>query len=116
MRALKLQKRLARIGFDWGDTDPVLEKMVEEVQELNAAETQDAKEDEFGDLLFVMVNLARHWGIDPEAALRRTNAKVERRFAGIEDRLAIEGRTPTDASLEEMDALWNGEKALERNV
>lgn len=116
MRALKLQKRLARVGFDWGDTGPVLEKLVEEVQELDEAETQNAKEDEFGDLLFVMVNLARHWGIDPEAALRRTNAKVERRFAGIEDRLAIDGCTPTDASLEEMDALWNAEKASEKDI
>ncbi|NNE87423.1 MAG: nucleoside triphosphate pyrophosphohydrolase [Silicimonas sp.] len=116
LRALKLQKRLARVGFDWGATGPVLDKLVEEVHELNAAETPDAKEDEFGDLLFVMVNLARHWGIDPEAALRRTNAKVERRFAGVEDRLASEGRTPSEASLEEMDALWTAEKSAEKDI
>ena len=114
LRALKLQKRLSRVGFDWGATGPVLEKLVEEVKELDAAQNDDAKENEFGDLLFVMVNLARHWGIDPEAALRRTNAKVERRFAGIEDRLSDQGRTPSEATLEEMDALWNAIKTEEK--
>jgi ATP diphosphatase len=116
LRALKLQKRLSRVGFDWGATGPVLEKLVEEVRELEAAETDDAREDEFGDLLFVMVNLARHWGIDPEAALRRTNAKVERRFAQIEDRLSAEGRTPSEATLDEMDALWNAVKVAEKTA
>lgn len=114
LRALKLQKRLARVGFDWGATGPVLEKLVEEVRELEEAATADEKEDEFGDLLFVMVNLARHWGIDPEAALRRTNAKVERRFSGIEDRLAEKGSTPSAATLDEMEALWGAEKAAEK--
>ena len=116
LRALKLQKRLARVGFDWGDTGPVLDKIVEEVRELNEARTrsQDETEAEFGDLLFVMVNLARHWGIDPEAALRRTNAKVERRFAAIEDRLAEAGSSPAAATLDEMDALWNLVKAAEK--
>lgn len=114
LRALKLQKRLSRVGFDWGATGPVLEKLVEEVKELEAATNADEREGEFGDLLFVMVNLARHWGIDPEAALRRTNAKVERRFGGIEDRLAADGRTPSEASLDEMDALWNAIKADEK--
>lgn len=114
LRALKLQKRLSRVGFDWGATGPVLEKLVEEVRELDAADTDDAREDEFGDLLFVMVNLARHWGIDPEAALRRTNAKVERRFAAIEDHLSARGSTPGDSTLEEMDALWNAAKAAEK--
>jgi len=115
-RALKLQKRLARVGFDWGNTGPVLEKIAEEIAELEAARSvsADATEDEFGDLLFVLVNLARHWGIDPEAALRRTNAKVERRFAAIEARLAETGRRPEDSTLEEMDALWNAAKADER--
>ena len=114
LRALKLQKRLSRVGFDWGATGPVLDKLAEEIAELNAAETDDDKEDEFGDLLFVMVNLARHWGIDPEAALRRTNAKVERRFARVEDRLGAEGRTPNEATLDEMDALWNAVKKAEK--
>lgn len=115
MRALKLQKRLSRVGFDWGATGPVLDKLVEEVRELDEArgESADALEDEFGDILFVMVNLARHWGVDPEAALRRTNAKVERRFAKIEDRLAEQGRTPAESTLDEMDALWNQVKAEE---
>ena len=116
LRALKLQKRLSRVGFDWGATGPVLDKLVEEVRELEAAQTDDAKEDEFGDLLFVMVNLARHWGIDPEAALRRTNAKVERRFAGVEDHLSEQGRTPSDATLDEMDALWNAVKTAEKDA
>jgi ATP diphosphatase len=112
LRALKLQKRLARVGFDWGETGPVLDKLVEELGELDAAKdiSADALEDEFGDVLFVLVNLARHWGIDPEAALRRTNAKVESRFAAVEDALALKGRTPNEATLDEMDALWNDAK------
>lgn len=118
LRALKLQKRLARVGFDWGDPGPVLEKMSEEINELQEAKkiSADATEDEFGDLLFVLVNLARHWGIDPEAALRRTNAKVERRFSVIEDRLAEQDKTPAKATLEEMDALWNAVKADEKHA
>jgi len=116
LRALKLQKRLSRVGFDWGATGPVLDKLVEEIGELKEARetSQDETEAEFGDLLFVLVNLARHWDIDPEAALRRTNAKVERRFAAIEDRLAKKGVSPTQATLDEMDALWNEIKAGEK--
>ncbi|MEM7752737.1 MAG: nucleoside triphosphate pyrophosphohydrolase [Pseudomonadota bacterium] len=116
LRALKLQKRLARVGFDWGAEGPVLDKIAEEIaelQEARAAGDADAVEGEFGDLLFVMVNLARHWGIDPEAALRRTNAKVQRRFAAIEDRLTEAGSSPEEATLEEMDALWDAVKAVE---
>ena len=115
LRALKLQKRLARVGFDWGNEGPVLDKIAEEIGELKDARSisQDETEAEFGDLLFVLVNLARHWGIDPEAALRRTNAKVERRFAAIEDHLAEGGKTPLDATLDEMDALWNAVKKAE---
>lgn len=115
-RALKLQKRLARVGFDWGSEGPVLDKITEEIAELKEArETSlDATEDEFGDLLFVLVNLARHWGVDPEAALRRTNAKVERRFAWVEDRLSEDGKAPQDSGLDEMDALWDAAKAAER--
>ena len=115
-RALKLQKRLARVGFDWGNTGPVLDKVAEEIAELEEARGQspDATEAEFGDLLFVLVNLARHWGVDPEAALRRTNAKVERRFAWIEARLAEAGKRPEASDLAEMDALWDAAKAAER--
>jgi ATP diphosphatase len=116
LRALKLQKRLARVGFDWGADAPILDKIAEEIDELREARAQgdaDATEAEFGDLLFVLVNLARHWGIDPEAALRRTNAKVERRFAAVEDRLADNGSSPQAATLEEMDALWTAVKAEE---
>ena len=117
-RALKLQKRLARVGFDWDNQDSVLEKIDEEISELAEARdtSADATEDEFGDLLFVLVNLARHWGVDPEAALRRTNAKVERRFGWIEARLAEGGRRPEDSDLAEMDALWGAAKASERDA
>ncbi|MBM7067475.1 nucleoside triphosphate pyrophosphohydrolase [Actibacterium sp. 188UL27-1] len=117
-RALKLQKRAARVGFDWGETRDVLAKIAEEAAELTeAAETADAHhiEDEMGDLLFVMVNLARHMDVDPEAALRRTNAKFTRRFGSIEDALAADGRTPNDATLQEMDALWDAAKRAERS-
>ncbi|MEM8803498.1 MAG: nucleoside triphosphate pyrophosphohydrolase [Pseudomonadota bacterium] len=118
LRALKLQKRLARVGFDWAEADPILNKLAEEIgelQEAHQAGNTDAVEDEFGDLLFVLVNLARHWGIDPEAALRRTNAKVERRFAAVEDRLSQKGASPKDASLAEMDALWETVKIAEKS-
>ncbi|MEM7318552.1 MAG: nucleoside triphosphate pyrophosphohydrolase [Pseudomonadota bacterium] len=117
MRANKLQKRAARVGFDWGDTGPVLAKIHEEAQELAEARDNldaDALEDEFGDLLFVVVNLGRHLGIEPEAALRRTNAKFTRRFAEIETRLGANGRTAQSSTLEEMDALWNQIKAEEK--
>ena len=114
LRALKLQKRLARVGFDWGADGSVLDKIAEELAELREARaiSTDATEAEMGDLLFTLVNLARHWGIDPEAALRRTNAKVERRFAHVEDRLAAEGTAPSDASLDEMETLWQEAKAV----
>jgi nucleoside triphosphate diphosphatase len=116
-RAVKLQNRAARVGFDWPSTDDVLAKLVEEAQELvEARETMTAAEvaDEFGDLLFVMANLARHMQVDPEAALRGANAKFTRRFQRIEDWLAEGGRTPADSDLAEMDALWNRAKAEER--
>jgi len=112
LRALKLQKRLARVGFDWNDDAAVLDKLTEELGELRTARqtSHDATEDEFGDLLFVLVNLARHWGIDPEAALRRTNAKIEARFAHVENRLAETGRSPSEATLDEMETLWQEAK------
>jgi len=116
-RALKLQRRAARVGFDWGEAGAVLDKVAEEAAELAEAAGRgeaDALEDEMGDLLFVLVNLARHLQVDPEAALRRTNAKFVRRFAAIEDALAAEGRAPAEATLEEMDALWDAAKRAER--
>lgn len=109
-RAVKLQRRAARVGFDWPSTGEVLAKLREEMEELvEARETLGAEEveAEFGDLLFVMANLARHMDIDPEAALRAANAKFTRRFARIEDWLAEAGRRPSESNLEEMDALWN---------
>ncbi|MEL6682496.1 MAG: nucleoside triphosphate pyrophosphohydrolase [Pseudomonadota bacterium] len=118
-RAVKLQKRMARVGFDWDETQSVLDKIVEEAHELVEARdtlTPDDVEAEFGDLMFVMANLARHLGVDPEAAVRRTNAKVERRFALIEDRLAERGKTPADSDLAEMDALWNHIKLDEKTT
>jgi MazG family protein len=115
-RALKLQRRAARVGFDWGETAPVLAKLREEVDELDAALAQGRQQavaDETGDLLFTVVNLARRLGVDPEAALRGTNARFERRFRHIEAGLADEGRRPEDADLAELDARWRQAKAAE---
>ncbi|NHB77249.1 nucleoside triphosphate pyrophosphohydrolase [Rhodobacter calidifons] len=116
-RALKLQNRAARVGFDWPSTDQVLDKLIEEAREVTEARdtlTHDALTEEIGDLLFVMANLARHLKVDPEAALRAANAKFTRRFARIEDWLAEQGRTPADSTLAEMDALWNRAKAEDK--
>ena len=110
-RAVKLQAKAARVGFDWPSVDNVYDKIAEEVDEFRAA-ADDKKPEEFGDLLFAMANVARHLGIDPEAALRGTNAKFERRFAHIEQRLAATGRGPEQSSLDEMDGLWNEAKRL----
>lgn len=116
-RAVKLQKRAARVGFDWPSTDEVLAKIAEETRELVEARDTGPQElaEEFGDLLFVMANLARHLAIDPEAALRAANTKFSRRFGRIEDWLAEAGRTPADSDLAEMDALWDRAKAEERD-
>ena len=116
-RAVKLQKRAARVGFDWPSTDEVVAKIAEEAAELVEARerlTAAEVEEEFGDLLFVMANLARHLEVDPEAALRAANAKFSRRFGRIEDWLAETGRVPGDSDLAEMDALWNRAKAEEK--
>jgi MazG family protein len=114
VRAQKLQRRAARVGFDWGTLAPVIAKIEEELGELRAELTAgaDAKrlEDEVGDLLFAVVNLARHLGVDGEAALRATNAKFERRFGAVERALAAAGRRLEDASLDEMEALWQQAK------
>jgi ATP diphosphatase len=118
-RAEKLQRRAARVGFDWAEVGAVLDKIAEEVAELRAELGTDGPperlEDELGDLLFAGANLARHLGVDPEAALRRCNAKFERRFAHIEAALAKAGRSPTEASLDEMEALWQAAKRRERD-
>lgn len=117
LRAVKLQKRAARVGFDWPDIALVLDKMQEEARELAEARetlTQTEVAEELGDLMFVMANLARHLDVDPEAALRGANAKFTRRFAAIEDALALRGKTPADSDLAEMDALWNAAKRAEK--
>jgi MazG family protein len=116
-RAAKLTKRAARVGFDWPSTAEVLDKLDEEVAELKAeivAGDLDKARGELGDLLFVMANLARKLGVEPEDALRGTNAKFIRRFAFIEAELAKDGRTPEQSDLAEMDGLWNAAKAQER--
>lgn len=115
IRAEKLQKRAARVGFDWPEIGPVIDKIEEELGELRAelaAGTVDRARatDELGDVLFAVANLGRHLKLDPEAALRATNDKFERRFRHIERRLAEAGRTPADATLEEMEALWQEAK------
>ena len=116
-RAVKLQKRAARVGFDWPDTSHVIDKIVEEAGELVEAREslgQAQIEEEFGDLMFVVANLARHLDIDPEAALRGANAKFTRRFEAVEDALKAKGKTPSESDLEEMDALWDQVKAAEK--
>lgn len=117
MRAVKLQKRAARVGFDWPDAGSVLDKIAEETAELVEARDRGdpaAVREEYGDLLFVMANLARHLKIDPEEALRDANAKFTRRFRAVEASLARDGRRPEQSTLEEMDALWDAAKARER--
>jgi ATP diphosphatase len=115
-RAMELQRKASSVGFDWNDPRAVLHKIREEADEIEAAlDRGDRKElaEETGDLLFALVNLARHIGADPELALRGTNAKFERRFGYIERALAARGRSLEDASLAEMDALWNEAKEKE---
>jgi ATP diphosphatase len=125
-RAVKLQDKAARVGFDWPSLAPVLDKLKEELAELEEAMGSDPAgltpgqhariEEEFGDLLFVVANVARHLKIDPETALRAANAKFTRRFHAIERRLAQDGRTPSQSTLEEMDRLWDEAKAEERGA
>ena len=117
-RAVKLQKRAARVGFDWDDLKDVIAKIEEEMAEIAAeiatAGAQERLEDEMGDVLFACVNLARKLNIDPEVALRRANGKFERRFRHIETRLGAVGRRPEGATLAEMEALWIEAKLRER--
>ncbi|KUJ84375.1 nucleoside triphosphate pyrophosphohydrolase [Microbulbifer flavimaris] len=112
-RAAKLQKRASGVGFDWPSVDGVLAKIEEEIAELRAAiaaEDEQHAQEELGDLLFTCVNAARHLKVDPEAALRGCNRKFERRFSAVEQQLQAQGRQPSDASLEELDQLWNRAK------
>ena len=116
-RAVKLTKRAARVGFDWPSTKEVLDKLREEIAELEfeiEAGDQAKAREELGDLLFVCANLARKLDVEPEDALRATNAKFSRRFASIEAALAKDGRTPDQSDLAEMDALWDAAKADEK--
>jgi ATP diphosphatase len=116
-RALKLQEKAGKVGFDWRDARAVIAKLREEIDEIEveiAAGDAKAAGEELGDLLFALVNLGRHLDVDPEAALRGTNTKFERRFGHVEARLGEQGRRPEEASLAEMDALWNEAKARER--
>ncbi|ODS00986.1 nucleoside triphosphate hydrolase [Methyloceanibacter methanicus] len=117
-RAAKLQKRAADVGFDWSDVGLIISKVEEELAELKDAiakgEAQERIADEFGDVAFVLANVARHLHVDPEAALRGTCAKFIRRFQYIEAALAAQGRKPQDADLEEMDRLWDAAKRDEK--
>lgn len=118
-RAAKLQKRAANVGFDWADATPVVAKIQEELDEVREAMANGQAAqvaEEVGDLLFVMVNLARHLQVDAEDALRQANAKFERRFRFIEEALKAQDRTPQGASLEEMDALWGAAKVEEKGA
>jgi ATP diphosphatase len=118
VRAAKLQRRAARVGFDWPDAAQVLDKLDEEIAELRTEleghASAERLSDEIGDLLFATVNLARHLEVDGESALRQANAKFERRFRAIEEALRARGRRLEDASLDEMEALWQAAKAGER--
>lgn len=116
-RALKLTRRAARVGFDWPTPEAVLDKLAEETKELQdeiaAGAPADRLADEVGDMLFVLANLARKLGLDPETCLRQANGKFERRFRAIEQALATEGKSPSDATLDEMEALWTAAKRAE---
>jgi ATP diphosphatase len=116
-RALKLQQKASQVGFDWNDPFAVLSKIREEADEIEAelrSSDKAAAAVEVGDLLFAVVNLARHLKADPESVLRETNAKFERRFSFIEETLAEQGKHPKDATLMEMDGLWNQAKTKEK--
>jgi MazG family protein len=113
-RAVKLQAKAAKVGFDWPSIAFVYDKMDEEMAELRNEAAPEKQAEEYGDLLFAMANLGRHLGIDPESALRAANGKFQRRFRHIEEALARRGSSPERSDLAEMDALWDEAKALER--
>lgn len=119
-QAVKLQKKAAKVGFDWPDTSLVIDKLNEEMLELSQEVTKEPRdtskiEDELGDILFVYANLARHLGVDPEAAIRRTNQKFRRRFGRIEELLSTEGKAFDDMDLDGLDQLWDQAKKEERS-
>lgn len=119
VEALKLQERAAKVGFDWSEPAPILDKIEEEVGELREAlrnDDQKAVADELGDLIFALVNIGRHVGADPEMALRGTNTKFRNRFSHIEDSLAANGESLEAATLERMEALWQAAKRIERQL
>ncbi|MFO7305050.1 MAG: nucleoside triphosphate pyrophosphohydrolase [Gammaproteobacteria bacterium] len=109
-RAAKLGKRAAEVGFEWPDTQGALDKVAEELDELRAELSRSSSPErlanELGDVLFSILNVCRHLNVDPETALRRANAKFERRFRYVEERLREQGKSPAEATLEEMDVLW----------
>jgi MazG family protein len=118
VEAQQITSRAATVGFDWPGVTPVLEKLHEELDEFESARragSPEQLEDELGDLLFVLVNLARFVKVDPEQALRKTNAKFRRRFGHVEEKLAERGALPADSNIEEMESLWQQAKSLERN-
>jgi nucleoside triphosphate diphosphatase len=119
VEALKLQERAAKVGFDWSEPAPILDKIEEEIGELREALREDdrtAVADELGDLIFALVNIGRHVGADPEMALRGTNTKFRNRFAHIEDSLAANGESLEAATLERMEELWQAAKRIERQL
>lgn len=109
-RAEKIQKRAARVGFDWPDMTGVLDKIAEEIAELKAANSKSETEEEIGDLLFSIVNYARRSGVDPETALRNATTKFERRFEGVEKRVEKSGKTFAETSLDELETYWQAQK------
>ncbi len=109
-QAQEYQDRAARVGFDWPEIEGVLEKVVEEIQEVKTANNQEELADEIGDLFFALVNLARWKKVDAESALREANLKFKKRFAYVEQGAKGQGRSLSDMTLEEMDALWNEAK------
>jgi ATP diphosphatase len=110
-RAEKIQKRAARGGFDWPSRDGPLDKIAEEIEELRHAKTQSETEEEIGDLLFSVVNYARHAGVDPETALRNATAKFEHRFRGVERRASAAGKSVSELPLDQLELFWQSEKA-----
>ncbi|NVP55917.1 nucleoside triphosphate pyrophosphohydrolase [Mycoplana rhizolycopersici] len=119
VEALKLQERAAKVGFDWSEPEPILDKIEEEIGELREALRSGDRgkvADELGDLLFAVVNIGRHTETDPEMALRGTNSKFRRRFAHIETELQASGETLEAATLERMEELWQAAKAIERQL
>ena len=113
-RAEKLTKRAAKVGFDWPDVDAVMAKVTEEIAKVEAAKTPAEKHEEMGDLLFALANLARHMGVDPEAALRDANAKFTRRFHYVEERARQDAIPIAEAGLERLDGYWNEIRAADK--